>query len=75
MLPIVPILASRVGWVIAGAAVTALCSSKIGKEAVQTFKEGVKGMGEDYRRDMTPKQKQEVSNKEQMVKDIKAGRQ
>jgi divalent metal cation (Fe/Co/Zn/Cd) transporter len=75
MLPIIPVIAARAGWFVAGAVAGALIKSKIGKEAVDGFKEGIKGMGEDYRRDMTDKDKADIAKKERMVKDIREGRQ
>lgn len=75
MLPLIPVVLARAGWVVLGAAAAIAVKSKIGKEAVETFKDGVKGMGEDYRRDATAKQKRDLQEKEQLVKDIKGGHQ
>lgn len=73
----VPIIIARAGWFVAGALVGALAKSSIGKEAVDTFKDGVKGMCDTYKKDtkdMTEKEKRTFQEKEQMVKNIKEGR-
>lgn len=78
MLPLAPILA-RAGWFALGAAAGVVAKPKFGKEAVCMFKDGVKGMCEVHKKDaaikMTDKEKRNLQEKEQLVKDIKSGRQ
>ena len=82
MLPLAPIVA-RAGWVALGVVAGVVAKSAMGKEAVDMFKDGVTGMCEAHRNDaaakaranMTDKERRDLQEKEQLVKDIKAGKQ
>ena len=75
MPPIIPFILARAGWIAAGALIGVAAKSEFCKEAVTMFKDGVKGMGDDYRRDMSAKQKADIARKEKLVRDIRLGKQ
>lgn len=61
------VLVTRLGWVVIGFAAGLVAKSEFGKEAKGMIKDGLTGMCDDHRKDITERQ--------QMVKDIKEGRQ
>lgn len=61
------VLLTRLGWAAVGFAAGLIAKSEFGKEAKDMIKDGFTGMCDDHRRD--------TAERQQMVKDIKEGRQ